>query len=201
MKESYTLSGVPRSVVMEQSSPASVSAVSPQRSLRPSPPPQQPRRPAPSPPVARAPVFVTEIRPRAVQLRLDGLRLLLVGSEPAVVEVERRALEAAGATVVIESNWNNAITRMTSEGVHGIVLNEDSSGQTRRLYQSLAQEYPGWMRRLLLVLAKDDILTIQFMSTCEAKCLLRPFQSAELLAVVAKMFGMASESAGSGAGA
>jgi hypothetical protein len=156
--------------------------------------------------VVVSPTFVTEVRPQSVapapqpppKVRLTGLRVLLVGSEEDLVESERRALLSAGAEVMVETSWANAVDRMTSDGVHAIVLNEGAGDHTRRIYQSIVQQYPGWLRRLLLVLAEDNLSTRDFISSCQAKCMLQPFQSIELLTRLAGMFGMAGRGTASG---
>jgi tetratricopeptide (TPR) repeat protein len=186
----YTLSGIPRSDNEPQ----------PRRN---SAPPAQLRRPA-APPPAAAPkeTFATEIMPRVVAesmmmptVRLNGLRVLLVGAREKLVEFERVALQGAGAEVMVETNWSKAIDRMTSSGVHAIVLNEDGGDQTRRIYQSVATQYPGWLKRILLVLAEDDVPTQHFIATCQSKCLMEPFQSAEFVNKLGAMFGKNAKAA------
>jgi hypothetical protein len=114
------------------------------------------------------------------------------------MDTERRALQGAGAEVMIEASWANAVMRMTSDGVHAIVLNEAAGDETQRIYQSVVQQYPGWLRRMLLVLAEDNAPTRLFMATCQAKCMLQPFQSIELLTRLSGMFGMNAHGTASG---
>ena len=170
-----------------------------ERIERPSPRPEPPirRSPPPRPPVQS---FPTQMLPRVKgalqsEVRLDGLRVLLVGAEDQLVDFERFALQSAGAEVLIEANWTKAVDRMTSAGIHCIVLNEGGGDQTRRIYDAVANQYPGWLRRMLLVLAEDNGPTRLFISTCQAKCLIQPFQSDELLARLGAMFGRAPQPA------
>jgi hypothetical protein len=164
----------------------------------PKPEPQKIRRsPLPRNPVQSYP---TQMLPRVKgamqsEVRLDGLRILLVGAEDQLVDFERFTLQSAGAEVLFEANWTKAVDRMTSAGIHGIVLNEGGGDQTRRIYEAIASQYPGWLRRMLLVLAEDNGPTRLFISTCQAKCLIQPFQSAELLTRLGAMFGRTAQAA------
>lgn len=181
-----TLAGIPRRSDAEQRAARAVPLASPQTTRRHSAPPQNTAE--------EAPTFVTQLLPRSAipalpQVRLNGLHILLVGSEEMLMETERRTLQSAGAEVMVEANWISAVSRMTSGAVHAIVLNESIGDNTRQIYQSVAKQYPGWLRRMLLVLAEDDGPTRQFISNCQAKCILQPFRSAELLAGLGGMFG------------
>ncbi|HZQ90776.1 MAG TPA: hypothetical protein VFA60_03180 [Terriglobales bacterium] len=137
------------------------------------------------PPVAKAPVAEAASPDPGP---LAGSHLMIVGSHSAVIEVEKRILEKAGAWVLALPSWSDAVDRLQT-GTPDLLLINDITADgwaAPHIHGCLARHHPGLERRIALTLAACDDEVEEFIRTSGVPCMFHPFLPRELVRFVAE---------------
>ncbi len=156
----------------------------------------EPESPAPTP---------AESRPappaRAAEPVLRGLRVIIVGSSPAVLQIEQRVLAAASAAVSAFDSWQTAMDFADALPPDLLVINPMTvDGWTAATaFTWLRSNKPSLLRRTLLTLSVHDDTTDAICSELGGACLYHPFGPTEFLdAAVQVLHGNSAASAAAG---
>ena len=98
--------------------------------------------------------FVVAIPARYASTRLPGKPLLLIGGEPMIVHVARRALEAGAADVVIATDDERIADAVRPLGLVVCMTSADHASGTDRLAECAAQR--GWADDRIVVNLQGD---------------------------------------------
>jgi tetratricopeptide (TPR) repeat protein len=116
---------------------------------------------------------------------LSGARVVIVGKEKAVVEVELRALAAAHCAVATFAGWPEALDWMEQNSPDILLLNTllGDGWTAMTAYLWLAVNRPELQPQTLLALTVPDADWERSHATGGAHCIYHPFQPSELVAV------------------
>lgn len=111
---------------------------------------------------------------------LDGRRVLVAEDEPALLEIYDRVLRAAGATVTLARDGEEAWSRMSENDFDFDLIVTDlrmPNLDGRQLYERTAEERPDLLRRFVFTtgdLARED--TLEFLAGLPNRILSKPLQ-------------------------
>jgi len=131
--------------------------------------------------------------------RLEG-RVLLIDDEEPVLEFEREVFTAAGLKVVTATSGALAIQRLEKEEFDAVFLDSKIPGDwsSEEVYQWIARSRPQLTSKTVLALSNvSDARVRAFVDATKILCLVKPFEVADLLAVVRRLFRRAKAAANS----
>lgn len=138
--------------------------------------------------VAERPMTESERIAARRESRLRG-RALLVDSE-AVLAFEREVLAAAGLQVTAVSSGAAALEHLKQEDFDLVLLERDLPGEksSTEILRWLMEAKPELASRTLLMLENQNHSTVRsFVNSSQMLCFVKPFEAAELLAVLRRV--------------
>lgn len=129
---------------------------------------------------------------RRLKPRDHGVRgkILLVDDEEAILEFEREVLSGAGATVLTAARGDDAIDRLQSETFDVILLDGKMPGawSGQDLYNWIGEKRPDLRDRVVFTLSHvSENDAREFVESNSIPVLIKPFEVADLLAVVRRV--------------
>jgi signal transduction histidine kinase/CheY-like chemotaxis protein len=121
--------------------------------------------------------------------KLDG-RVLLIDDEEAVLDFEREVLSAAGLTVITATTGAEGADYLRTEDFDAVFLDSKIPGEwsSERVYRLIEKDLPALVPKTVLVMSNvSDASVRAFVDATQIYCLVKPFETADLLAVARRV--------------